>query len=67
MPQAASLVEKLRALIASQSFPTIGPLTVSFGLSERGSDEGFDAWFKRADDALYAAKAEGRNCARLAT
>jgi diguanylate cyclase (GGDEF)-like protein/PAS domain S-box-containing protein len=66
LPQAASLVEKLRALIATQPFPPIGRLTVSFGLSERGSDEGFEAWLKRADDALYAAKAAGRNCARLA-
>ena len=37
------------------------PVTVSLGVALRGPDEGFEALFKRADEALYEAKRAGRN------
>lgn len=37
-------------------------LSVSFGVSERHSQEDFASCFKRADNALYKAKEQGRNC-----
>lgn len=37
------------------------PLTASFGVAERRSDERYESLFKRADQALYQAKLAGRN------
>jgi len=37
-------------------------VTASFGVSERLAEEDFASCFKRADDALFKAKAQGRNC-----
>ena len=36
-------------------------LTASIGIAARRPDEDFDAWFARADEALYAAKRAGRD------
>ena len=41
-------------------------LTVSVGVAERGLDEAPDAWVERADRALYAAKAGGRDQVHIA-
>ncbi|MDI9245260.1 GGDEF domain-containing protein [Marinobacter sp. CHS3-4] len=43
---------------------TIG-VTISCGIAMRAKDESADQWLTRADDALYQAKAEGRNCTRI--
>jgi diguanylate cyclase (GGDEF)-like protein len=64
LDEGASLAEELRQRIASLSIDTAnGPLTFtcSFGVSERRAEEGIDDLLKRADVALYAAKASGRN------
>jgi diguanylate cyclase (GGDEF)-like protein len=37
-------------------------LSVSIGVSEMQPDDDFESLFKRADNALYAAKRAGRNC-----
>ena len=60
---AHGLAEKLRCQIAQLSFARLPnqPITVSIGLAERVSGETFKALFKRADMALYMAKARGRN------
>ena len=60
------LAEKLRSIVASIEFPTAGHLTVSIGLSivEESDKEPEDA-VRRADQALYLAKEEGRNQAKL--
>ena len=62
---AASLAERLRATVAGQPFELPeGPLavTVSVGLAaSRHEDEELGAVLKRADAALYQAKATGRN------
>lgn len=39
----------------------VGAVTVSAGVSERGRGETRDSWFERADQALYAAKRNGRD------
>lgn len=38
------------------------PISASFGVSERQTEEDFASCFKRADNALYKAKEQGRNC-----
>nr|MBP8196958.1 GGDEF domain-containing protein [Chromatiaceae bacterium] len=63
---AARLAEKLRALVAVWSFPNVGTVTLSFGVAELGTQETLDAWLKRVDDALYAAKEAGRDRVCLA-
>ena len=55
------LAEKLRAAMAALDFPTVGQVTMSLGVSEYALGEGLEAWIDRTDQALYRAKAEGRN------
>jgi diguanylate cyclase (GGDEF)-like protein len=63
--EAASLAEKLRALLAEQTFESVGQVTASFGVTQCRPDDSPQSWLKRADLALYQAKAEGRNAVRL--
>ena len=62
---ALALAERLRVAIALQPiFTEKGPLvvTISLGVAEHASqDTGLDQIMKRADEALYAAKRNGRN------
>ena len=72
MPQcdaiaAAQAAEKLRLLIVREPFTAVGQITASFGVAEFNPLDNLDAWVKRVDDALYEAKAAGRNCVRSAT
>jgi diguanylate cyclase (GGDEF)-like protein/PAS domain S-box-containing protein len=60
------LAEKLRDRVASHGFAEVGTVTISLGVAEFALEESLDAWFKRVDLALYAAKSDGRNLARLA-
>ncbi|HSO78808.1 MAG TPA: diguanylate cyclase, partial [Chromatiaceae bacterium] len=43
------------------SFPTVDKLTVSCGVAELRPQDTFHTWLERADHALYAAKAAGRD------
>lgn len=66
---ALRLAERIVAAAAACAVPT-GELnlrfTVSVGSTELGADDsGFESVFARADQALYQAKAGGRNCARI--
>jgi len=40
-------------------------VTASCGVAMRLQDEASDQWLARADEALYRAKAQGRNCTRV--
>jgi diguanylate cyclase len=59
---AATAAEKLREAIESMVLPVVGRLTMSFGAAvARNGAELSSVLLKRADDALYRAKAAGRN------
>lgn len=58
------LIERLRRQLMDQRYanlPATQLVTASFGVSERLPREPLWDWFARADKALYAAKASGRN------
>lgn len=65
---AIALAEKLRLIIFNTVFEADNPIavTASFGVAAVLADEPFTAAFKRADEALYNAKALGRNCVVVA-
>ena len=63
---AAMIAERLRARTAASRFPDVGQLTISIGVAECQAGEVWDEWFQRADEALYRAKAGGRNQVQLA-
>ena len=64
---AAMVAERLRRRIASEPFPiqqgaSAIPVTISIGIAAlRGDDDTAAALLKRADQALYRAKRDGRN------
>jgi len=55
-------IEKLEVLLSQARIP----VTVSLGVASLNGKEDAKALFNRADQALYQAKAEGRNCVCLA-
>jgi diguanylate cyclase (GGDEF)-like protein len=62
---ALGVLERLRSAVASEDWSRLGAeqaVTVSIGLAiAKVSAEGWEAQLARADQALYAAKAQGRN------
>jgi diguanylate cyclase len=65
MPALAELAERLRTRVAETNLldgesHTLSP-SLSLGIAEMAPDETLDSWVKRADEALYRAKAGGRN------
>lgn len=65
----ANLAEKIRCRVANHVFDQAAhPLkvTVSIGVAIASPGESFEAACKRADQSLYAAKNQGRNCVVLA-
>ena len=55
------LAEKLRKIIENYNFDKIGTKTISLGISSYEKNDDINSLFKKADDALYCAKKEGRN------
>ncbi|MDH5765091.1 MAG: GGDEF domain-containing protein [Gammaproteobacteria bacterium] len=54
--------ERLRTAVANHHFETAGHITCSFGIAEFKKDEdNYETLLKRADEALYDAKQNGRN------
>lgn len=53
--------EKIRMTIANFLFPKDLTITCSIGLAQFHSTDNYETLFKRADDALYAAKHTGKN------
>ncbi len=61
---AARLLDRLRAIVADLDWSAFSPgmrVTLSAGVTALRADENSDAILARADSALYAAKARGRN------
>ena len=67
MPQTAvELAERLRQRIANASIAPVGQVTISIGIAHWiGTSKDIKTVFKRADENLYMAKADGRNCTRF--
>jgi diguanylate cyclase (GGDEF)-like protein len=66
---ALAFAERLRRCVSSLRFEDVRGLdsvTVSIGIAQFQHNEGLGKTVSRADDALYAAKAAGRNCIRRA-
>ena len=63
--EALILAEKLRNIIKAHLFPPVSHLTISIGISSYITGFDADELFKRADDALYRAKAKGRDRVEL--
>lgn len=61
------IAEKLRQAIAAYQFPVIGSKTASFGVAIHQQDESMLELMNRADEALYCAKAAGRNRVEIAS
>jgi len=57
----ATLAEKIRAKVAQHNFAGAGSVTISLGVAEYIATESAEIWFRRVDEALYRAKAGGRN------
>lgn len=53
--------ERIRQLIGNEPFGPTGSITVSVGVSDLGLGGDADGLMRTADDALYWAKAQGRN------
>lgn len=61
LQQATDLAERLRLRVAGHGFSTVGHKTSSFGVASLQEGESVTTLVKRADEALYRAKREGRN------
>ena len=59
--ETATLAEKLRAAVSACDFGIGDAVTASFGIAELGPGDSPKHLIRRADDALYAAKENGRN------
>ncbi|BBI99817.1 hypothetical protein FGKAn22_15100 [Ferrigenium kumadai] len=59
--EAAKLAEKLRERVETTAFTGVGRLSCSFGVAQFAPDDTADTLTGRADQALYLAKAGGRN------
>ncbi len=64
---ARELAEQLRILIEKNVRLPDRTVTVSLGVAEYQKEENSESWIKRADEALYQAKDNGRNQVCIAT
>ncbi|RIX45155.1 MAG: GGDEF domain-containing protein [Rhodocyclales bacterium GT-UBC] len=61
LSSAVELAERIRSLLAAQSFPDVEKVTASFGVTTRQAEESWAQWLHRSDLLLYRAKAGGRD------
>lgn len=59
--EAEQLAHKLCARVAEVPLSSARHITISIGVAEYQSGESFEHWFERADQAMFRAKADGRN------
>eukprot|EP01034_Spumella_vulgaris_P038407 gene38407-47418_t len=59
---AMAIAEAVRARIAGTPFDAVGHVSASFSVATWDHKEDSHALIKRADEALYVAKSQGRNC-----
>jgi diguanylate cyclase (GGDEF)-like protein len=64
--EAQGLADKLRRAMHHQIWPCGLRLTASFGVTALAEGEDIGDTIKRADEALYQAKSEGRDCVKMA-
>jgi len=62
---ARALAERIRAAVAEHAFAVVGQRTCSFGVAGYRPGDTADTMVKRADEALYEAKQQGRNRVEL--
>lgn len=67
LENACGLAEKLRHCVEENDWPKALQVTASFGVAQMLPQESPTDFIARADKALYAAKAQGRNCVRSST
>lgn len=58
---ASVLAERIRSAVATHLFSVVGEKTCSFGIASYRPEDTPETMVKRADDALYEAKQNGRN------
>lgn len=58
---AAQMAEKLRVMVSNMRFAAVGRVTLSAGSADYRRGEGEEAFLRRLDRALYAAKGGGRD------
>lgn len=63
-PEAIALAERIRKDVEAHEFPNRLRITISLGVAACLSTDAWGNWFARADQALYRAKAAGRNRTR---
>ncbi|MDD5118322.1 MAG: diguanylate cyclase [Sulfuricurvum sp.] len=56
-----ALAERLRKEIEKSVFVNVEKLTISIGVAQYNGDESIESFVKKADDAMYQAKREGKN------
>ncbi len=56
-----AIAEELRVAISTEDIKPVGQVTASFGVTRLGTEDTIDSVLKRVDQAMYAAKVEGRN------
>lgn len=61
IPHAVKYGEKIRCLVEESDLYKALPITISVGVAKWSVGESLDRTFKRADQALYLAKKQGRN------
>jgi diguanylate cyclase (GGDEF)-like protein len=66
LEDSAHVAEQLRQHIIDDITGPEGRITASFGCASIHTHESREQWFIRADNAMYQAKAQGRNCVVLA-
>ena len=66
LPRAEKLAERIRLATESYRFDQVERVTISLGVAQFHQDDTEDAFIKRADNAMYTAKKNGRNRVEVA-